>query len=437
MVNLRIRLASGLSWVYLGVLGLLPFHAFVTTWIGSNLGYLDAWRIWKEIVLLATVPGALWLVWKSPVLRRWLTQEWLSRLIFVYLGLGIVVGLLALAHGQVSGAALAYGLFADLRFVGLLLMVAVVSTQVTVLKRYWQWAVGIPFVVVVLFGLAQLLLPYDFLTHFGYGPHTIPAFQTVDNKLEYQRIQSTLRGANPLGAYLLVGLSLVTAYWLKIRRYHLGFSMVIIFGVACLLVTYSRSAYIGLAISLGVLLVLTVPRRLQKYLLLSGGLLCIIGAASTVLLRDNNLVQNALFHSDETSQSQESSNTGRGRALQQGLYEVVHEPFGRGVGTAGPASTRNSQPPRIAENYFLQVGQEMGWLGLGLFIAICGLVVRSLWRLRADPLALGLLASFVGLTFVNLVSHAWADDTLGLMWWGLAGIAIGSAILKSKQQHKQ
>jgi hypothetical protein len=47
-----------------------------------------------------------------------------------------------------------------------------------------------------------------------------------------------------------------------------------------------------------------------------------------------------------------------------------------------------------------------------------------LWTRRADPLALSLLAALAGLTVVNLLSHAWADDTLTYVWWGLAGIAM-------------
>jgi hypothetical protein len=39
---------------------------------------------------------------------------------------------------------------------------------------------------------------------------------------------------------------------------------------------------------------------------------------------------------------------------------------------------------------------------------------------------LSLLASLIGISFVNLLSHAWADDTLAYLWWGLAGIAIGT-----------
>ena len=103
-------------------------------------------------------------------------------------------------------------------------------------------------------------------------------------------------------------------------------------------------------------------------------------------------------------------------------------------GSAGPASVYNSHKVRIAENYFVQIGQETGWLGFGLFIAINVLLGQALWRRRSDPLALGLFAALLGLSFINLLSHAWADDTLGLLWWGLAGVALAPGILKRKHE---
>jgi hypothetical protein len=44
-----------------------------------------------------------------------------------------------------------------------------------------------------------------------------------------------------------------------------------------------------------------------------------------------------------------------------------------------------------------------------------------------------LLASLAGITFVNLLSHAWTDDTLAYLWWGLAGIAL-APIITSRQK---
>jgi len=45
-----------------------------------------------------------------------------------------------------------------------------------------------------------------------------------------------------------------------------------------------------------------------------------------------------------------------------------------------------------------------------------------------------LLASLIGLIFVNLVSHAWADDTLAYVWWGLAGIALSQTNYMAQPQ---
>jgi uncharacterized membrane protein len=37
-----------------------------------------------------------------------------------------------------------------------------------------------------------------------------------------------------------------------------------------------------------------------------------------------------------------------------------------------------------------------------------------------------LFAIFAGLTFVNVLSYAWADVTLAYLWWGLAAVALAA-----------
>ena len=59
-----------------------------------------------------------------------------------------------------------------------------------------------------------------------------------------------------------------------------------------------------------------------------------------------------------------------------------------------------------------------------MFSVIIGGVAYLLWSHRSDPLALSLFASLIGLTVINLLSHAWADDTLAYLWWGFAGVAM-------------
>lgn len=412
----------------IATLVLLPFHALFTTWLGSTFGHLDLFRIWKELLIALMVPMAFWLVYKDQQLRRWFTGSRLVLLVILYVFLHLLLGGVALVNGAVNREALIYALLINLRFPIFLLLVMVVASK-TDLKKHWQKILLGPAAIVITFGLMQqFILPPDFLRHFGYGPETIPAVQTVDQKLEYQRIQSTLRGANPLGAYLVVVLTagatlLLAASKTNKLKWGIGFAV----GMMAVFLTYSRSAWLGIIASLSLLCFWKFPHRQRRLLLIAAAVFVLAFAGTTWLLRDNDTLQNTLFHSDETSQSSESSNAARGRHLAEGLQSVVRQPLGAGPGTAGPASVRNDHPARIAENYYIQIAQEVGLIGLTLFIAINFLVAQKLWHRRRDPLSQILLASLIGLTLINLLSHAWTDDTLSLIWGGLAGMALAQA----------
>src|SRR4051812_36744657 len=108
--------ARYLSYAVATVLVLLPFHALFTTWLGSNLDHLDAWRIWKEVVIVAMLPFALYLCWVTPHLRQWFKRDWLLRLCLAYAVLFVGLGLWALYRHHVTNSALIYGLLSDLRF---------------------------------------------------------------------------------------------------------------------------------------------------------------------------------------------------------------------------------------------------------------------------------------------------------------------------------
>ena len=283
----------------------------------------------------------------------------------------------------------------------------------------------------ILFGLVQkFLLPYDFLRHFGYGSSTIPAYQTVDANLDYRRIQSTLRGANPLGAYLILVILALSVGAKKSKILRAGVTLA---GLLVLLFSYSRSAWLGLVAAAATFRAMTLKTFSAGYrVMLIVIVLLILVGGGIYLANKSEEAQNVLFHTSNDSASARSSNADRLASLEAGAKDIIHQPLGRGPGTAGPASFRNDQPPRIAENYFLQIGQEVGVIGITLFAAINYLVAKELWARRKDQLAKILFASFVGLILVNLISHAWTDDTLSYIWWGLAGIAIASILAKKK-----
>lgn len=414
---------SGLTMV---MLLLLPFHAFLTVWGSSLVGHYTALRLWKEVLLAVCGVGVLYLLLTDQKIRVQTLSRRLIWTILAYMALTVAWGLLALNQHDVTPKALGYGLIIDLRFLAFFLVTWAVALRMGRLRLHWQWLVYWPAVGVIIIGLLQIfILPHDVLRHFGYGPNTIPAVETINHNRHYFRIASTLRGANPLGAYLIVPISLLTVLLVRPKRtWREG--VLLAAAAIVLLFSFSRSAWIGAVISVAIVLALTVGSAKMRRITLAAGItLAVIAAGLLIGLRNNPRFQNFAFHTQTNSTSQHSSNEGHTTALKAGLSDFRHDPLGRGPGTAGPASVYNApHPVRIAEDYYIQVGQESGWLGLVLFLVINVGVGYLLWLRRSDPLALSLFASLIGLTFVNLLSHAWADDTLAYIWWGLAGMAL-------------
>lgn len=425
--DIRARIALFLSFAITLILVLLPFHAILTTWAASNFEHFDLFRVWKEIILLAILPLVLFLAVSNAKLRKWLLSSWALRLYAVYVLLYISFGLWAESQGRVYYGAVLYTWIINLRFIGFFFICAIIASGSSFLIRNWRVILMAPAALVVFFGLMQrLILPYDFLRHFGYNSTTIPAYQTVDNNLIYQRLQSTLRGANALGAYLL----LIATAIIGLRKNRIiTYGSLLLLG-AVLMYTYSRSAWIGTALSV-TLVIWWAKDRSSKTKWLIGGVIAAIVVTSSLIyaFRFSGGLQAPFFHTTVSTKSQLTSNEERVNALNNGLRDVWNEPQGRGPGTAGPASFRNvGHHARLAENYYLQLAQEVGIVGLLIFIAINLIVGYQLWIKKKDLLARILLASLIGISFVNIISHAWTDDTLAYIWWGLAGIALAPAL---------
>ena len=431
------RLAMYLSWTSALVLILLPFHAFITVWFSSFLGHYTLLRLWKEFLLIIIVCGAIAILLADKDLRKKLFSFWPARLIGIYIFLLLIWGFVALAKGDVSSKAMWYGLLVNLRFLIFFVVVAVVAAKSDLLGRIWPKVLLLPAALVSFFAILQfLVLPYDFLRHFGYGQATISPYETINHNLNHLRVVSTLRGANPLGVYLILPISAFVSLLLVKKLKGSLYGILGIGLVLALVFSFSRSAWIGAIVSVLVLLWLCLKKPRHRALTLRIAIaLAAVAALSGFALRNNTTFENIIFHTDHTSVVATSSNEGHLAAFKQAVGDIVNQPLGRGVGTAGPESVYNLGQTRIAENYYLQIGQEVGIAGIIIFVGVNILVGIELWRRQNNQLAKVLLSSLVGITFVNLVSHAWTDDTLAYLWWGLAGICLSSdlKIKKNKQ----
>lgn len=423
------KLINIASWAVAIIIIILPFHAFLTSWGANNFGYLDVFRVWKEILILLILPIVIYLGWKNQETRSFIKESWVVKLFILYIFLHLVLGLLAIKTQAVNREALLYSFIINLRFIGFFLITYIVAAQSAFLKKNVYKIVLWPAIGVIAVGLIQrLTLSHNLLGYF-YGRATIPPYQTIDGNEDLKRIQSTLRGANPLGAYLILSLVAIAAF---IKRRALRY-LLLLMGFFVLFYSFSRSGWIGSLIGLWLLSWWMLLKKHHRTWVISSVMILFVIIGSTFyLFKSQPLAKDALLHTSDASRSSVSSNEARRESLKNGFYDVTHQPFGGGPGTAGPASYRNNPlPTRISENYFLQIGQEVGVVGLLTFIAINGVVARNLWVKRQELLARVLLASLAGITFVNLISHAWTDDTLSLIWWGLAGICL-APVYKSR-----
>lgn len=437
--KLHHRIRRALNSLIIVILLLVPFHAILTVWAASIVGHYTLLRLWEEVLLLLIGIGSVYLLCVEKELRKIIFGSWATKLIALYIGVQLVWGLAAYATHHVDAKALGYGLIVNVRFLLFFLAAWRAALHVPALHTRWPRFVFWPAVVVVVFGLLQYFaLPYDFMKHLGYSASTIYPYETINHNVHYIRIMSSLRGANPLGAYMVVVLGVLAAFYLRAKKKQLWHILLGVGGVLALVLSFSRSAWIGAVLTGLVLLWLGLRTERARRILLAGVIACGLAAIGAVLaFRNNASFQNAFFHTSDTSTIAVSSNQGHESALKSGVRDILYEPLGRGPGTAGPASVYNDHPGRIAENYFIQIGQETGWIGLALFLAINIVVGKLLWLRRSDPLALGLLAALVGVSFVNLLSHAWADETLAYIWWGLAGIALARTVPSESPDHNR
>ncbi len=437
--NFNSKLAACLTAGVAAILVLVPFHGFLTVWAAHLFGHYTAWRLWEEFLLVLLTLAALWLTFERASSRREAIKSWPLRLMLAYVLLQGLVGVIAFWQHQVNAAALGQGVIEDVRLPVIFFVAWAAANRGGWLRERWQKLLMWPATLVVVFAVLQYtVLPHNFLSHFGYNASTtIAPIETINHNPHYIRVQSTLRGANELGAYLVIVLSLLGVLFLGGKR-KLGWA---VFGAAALAALYasgSRSAWIGAVVSLGVLAWLHLKTSRARLLFGAAAAACVLVAAGGyVLLKDNASLQNEVLHTQTNSAVKSTSDAGHASALKRGVKDVLNQPFGRGPGTAGPASVHNNHPARLAENYFLQIGQETGWLGLGLFLAVTMLLAKELWcrRSEADQLSLVLFASLIGLSVTNMLLPAWTDDTLAYIWWGLAGIALAHIMQTKAEQH--
>lgn len=429
------------------LLAALPFHAFFVTvgtrvLAGPGRPPLMALALWKEGALCLILLLAL----AELVARRSSTALRVTRSSDILDGCVAALSLLALLirpSPQAGGwMAFAYGFKYDL----LPLLAFVILRRVPWSQNFVRritLAVLIVGAVISVYGIATVHLPQEFFTWLGYSDlHSlylpdapIAAFQQIGGSA-IRRIQSVMSGPNQLGLWMLLP-------WTIALRRALGkgsipaWALWLLFDVA-LFHTYSRAAWIGAGV-IAIILVLRQWKDAWKW---------VIPAALAAVLF-------ALFWRPDIVLRAASSRDHLARPLAAMRVLAMH-PFGMGLGSAGPVSNRfgdacvflepgsdvswalphpnlcvfvggaQVQPegracvcPLIPENWYLQIGIELGILGLIIYLVMMVLVLRKLARAQTDTFLFVL-----ALSIAALVLHSFEDAAVAFTAWVLVAVTL-------------
>lgn len=419
-----LRYKSILDRIIIGLLvaimALIVIHAPLSVFIGSKIpAFALGIKAWKEIMMV--IAALLVVLRYGQRLVRDFRRDPLVILCGLYVVLHVVLALPA-ANGGLAAIA---GLMVDLRYIVYFVLVYVV-TRYNPRYRAWLWhTAAIGAAVVLGFLLAQFVLPVDFLKHLGYNEATIAPYMLVDMNPAFVRYNSTLRGPNPLGAYAIIVVSIAAAWWLirakKLRdkRWLALPAFYAVIGTVAAWVSYSRSALVAAVGSIGLVAALRFGRRVSRRVWLAGIGIMLMCTAGLYLIRNTEFFHTVIIHDNPATGARATSNDDHAKSLSAGIMRMAQQPLGAGVGTTGSAAVYGSTP-YIIENQYVMVAHEVGWLGLALFVLIYTLVLCGLWKQRRQWYAVGLWASGVGLAFVGIVLPVWADDTVSIVWWGLA-----------------
>lgn len=418
------------------IFGGIVLHAPISVGLSTLFPSADlVIKSWKEILLgLALVLGVIALT----IHRQWaIIQDKL----LAYIALFGALNLLTVPLFYTGFEATVAGLFINLRF---LLFFVLVFVALKLYPQLYRLFLSVFFggaLVVVGFAILQItVLPNDILKYIGYGESTIMPYLTVDQNEAYVRINSTLRGPNPLGVYAVVVLTVILAAWLRgprafTRRESVLAGILAAGSVVAVWASYSRSAALAAAAAVGLVLLVTYGRKIPKlvwFVVLAGTLVL---AGSLVVLRDTQFVSQVILHEDPHEGNDVNSNDGHAESLVDGARRMATQPLGAGIGSTGSASLLTDEPV-IIENQYLFVAHETGWIGFVLFLIINYVVLKRLWLRRTQWLALGVFASGIGLAIAALFLPVWVDDTVSIIWWGLAAIALAIPVAKQVKRKR-
>lgn len=287
----------------------------------------------------------------------------------------------------------------------------------------------------ILIGLfIRFVLHEEILLHFGFSPNlsnwkfggSVPIYHGIDGA-NVRRFQGIFDGPNPAAFFMIAYLGLLFHYFKTKKEELFAVSVwaMAVFGL--ILYTYSRSALVGIALGLGILIAISLKSIWKKH-----------RQAFFVTIPIVLLFAGAFYVKFETSMDRiilrEGSSKGHFDRMVTGIERFKENPvFGEGLASSGPAyrfvvpqnsdehlyegETKEKEDYYIPESWYVQQLVEGGLPALFSFVGILGLIALAL--LRVSP---PFFAAFVACSAMNLFLHSFESAYASLSLFAFAGL---------------
>ena len=370
------------------LLGLLVFHSGAVH-VLQNVFQMDSRLLlllssWKEVVIAGVVVAAL-----VRFRRRPFRPDFIALVVIAFLGLiGIRVALDMVARVGLSDELL--GARNASEFAILFLAVTILAPDVAWLRRA-SWVL-VPLVLLAAeVGIVQLLFGFRFYNVLYHAPGEVltSAFSAKFGGLIVPRAVGTYTAPNEFGLGLVIYL---VAILLPLAFTRLNSATRTLLAVAATLaclalaLTYSRSAWLGVALAVPVVALL-LRRPIARWVaahrrrgMAHMRMMTMCLAAIVVLVGGVFVVSGGFRFLVTTLTGQEASAAGRPTSLSNGIEALLSHPLGGGLTSAGPKAKSLNPTAVLTENWYLVYGIQLGWLALAALCTFAAACLVSLAR---------------------------------------------------------
>ncbi|MDD5770059.1 MAG: O-antigen ligase family protein [Candidatus Gracilibacteria bacterium] len=418
---------------------LLPFHAIFVTYMKCKIGYdTNILRFWKEIVLITLlfIVGTKLLlknkfnikeIYKNNYLLGLTTAFTISSFIYIYF---------PYFDPRINA-------YLGFKYDVIFLFALIVGLYLSSIKNHFDkilmsvfTSVGVILIIFLPWYLSGDISSTSTLIGFSDKPSTYEANSCISFSQNvtggHNRFQGSFGDPIRWSVFMVIFYFMYIGFILHENLYKKSLRNALliipsIFVFVAIFFSYTKTSILGILFG-GILFWYLVGKfkhgkKISKKFIINSSI--IIGIFLVFIL----YIKRALFLHPEAL-------LGRIENLIESYHMFMFNPFGYGLGIAGPAtqlatssdlSLASGVHKFLPENWYIQILLEQSLIGLGLFVALLSVIGVYLYRivkLKKDYLSIGIFTSYITILFMANFTHIFEESATSFILFLIVGAYI-------------